>query len=271
VAFPAHTTLLHRTDICFRPFDQSFPDFFRYKEWAREFNNQVKSNNMPSLTLLRYDHDHFGSFSSASFGVNTPELQIADDDYAVGLTVDKIAHGPYANNTLIFVIEDDPQDGADHVSGDRSLAFIVGPYVKQGAVVSTPYSTVSMLRTIEGVLGLPPLGVHDAGVPPMTDAFNISQAGWTYSAIPSSFLYNTTLPILNKYVINKDNLPKPTHDAAWWEAQTKGMDFSREDRIPTEKFNRILWQGLKGDKPYPALKPGKTVPEVKEDSKTGSE
>ena len=270
VAFPAHTALLKRTDLCFRPFDQSFPDFFRYKEWAREFNQQVKNNNMPSLTLLRYDHDHFGSFGAASFGVNTPELQIADDDYAVGLTADKIAHSPYANNTLIFVIEDDPQDGADHVSGDRSLAFIIGPYVKQGAVVSTPYSTVSMLRTIEEVLGLPPLGVHDAGVPPMTDAFNIAQAGWTYSAIPSSYLYNTTLPILNKYVINRDNLPQSTHDAAWWEAQTKGMDFSKEDRIPTEKFNRILWKGIMG-RPYPALKPGKSVPEMKEASKNGSE
>jgi len=270
VAWPAHTALLHNTDICFRPFDQSFPDFFRYTEWVREFNQQVKHNTFPSLTLLRYDHDHFGSFGTASFGVNTPELQIADDDYAVGLTVDKIAHSPYANNTLIFVIEDDPQDGADHVSGDRSLAFIIGPYVKQGAVVSNPYSTVSMLRTIEGVLGLPPLSVHDAGVPPMTNAFNISQAGWTYSAIPSSYLYNTSLPILNKYVQNRDAIPHPTHDAAWWEAQTKGMDFSQEDRIPTEKFNRILWKGMMG-KPYPALKPGKTVSEAKEAGKNGSE
>lgn len=271
VAFPAHTALLNKTDKCFRPFDQSFPDFFRYVEWAREFKQQTKTNTFPSLTLLRYDHDHFGNFGTASFGVNTPELQIADDDYAVGLTADKIAHSPYANSTLIFVIEDDPQDGADHVSGDRSLAFIIGPYVKQGAVVSTPYSTVSMLRTIEEVLGLSPLGVHDAGVPPMTDAFNISQAGWTYSAIPSSYLYNTTLPILNKYVINRDNLPQPTHDAAWWEAQTKGMDFSREDRIPTEKFNRILWKGMMSGRPYPALKPNRPVSETKEAGKNGSE
>ncbi len=271
VEWPAKKELLKLSDLCFWPFDQSYPDFFRYAEWAREFDQQVKRNTFPNLTLLRYDHDHFGDFSTASFGVNTPELQISDDDYAVGLTADKIAHSPYANNTLIFVIEDDPQDGADHVSGDRSLAFIVGPYVKQGVVVSDPYSTVSMLRTIEEVLGLPPLGVHDAGVPPMTNAFNIAQAGWTYSAIPSMYLYNTTLPILNKYVINRDNLPQPTHDAAWWEAQTKGMDFSQADRIPTEKFNRILWNGIMGGKPYPALKPGKTVSEAKEANKAGSE
>ncbi len=272
VEWPAKKELLNRSDLCFWPFDQSYPDFFRYAEWAREFDKQVKTNKFPNLVLLRYDHDHFGDFGTASFGVNTPELQIADDDYAVGLTVDKIANSPYANNTLIFVIEDDPQDGADHVSGDRSLAFIVGPYVKQGGVVvSNPYSTVSMLRTIEGVLGLPQLSVHDAGVPPMTDAFNISQASWTYSAVPSSYLYGTSLPILNKYVQNKDAIPHPTHDAAWWEEQTKGMDFSQADRIPTEKFNRILWKGMMGGKPYPALKPGKTVSEAKEADKDGSE
>ena len=119
VAWPAKKELLNRTDLSFWPFDQSYPDFFRYKEWEREFDKQVKNNKFPNLILLRYDHDHFGNFSTATYGVNTPEIQIADDDYAVGLTVDKIAHSPYANNTLIFVIEDDPQDGADHVSGDR--------------------------------------------------------------------------------------------------------------------------------------------------------
>ncbi len=276
VEWPAKKELLKRTDPCFWAFDQSYPDFFRYKEWEREFDQQVKANRFPNLVLLRYVHDHFGNFGTASFGVNTPEYQIADDDYAVGLTVDKIAHSPYANNTLIFVIEDDPQDGADHVSGDRSLAFIVGPYVKQGAIVSNAYSTVSMLRTIEGVLGLGQLSVHDAGVAPMTAAFDVTQASWTYSAIPSSYLYNTQLPILNKYVQNKENLPQPTHDAAWWEAETKGMDFSEADRIPTEKFNRILWKGMKGDKPYPALKPAvkpqsEAKEAAKETTKAGSE
>ncbi len=272
VEWPAKKELLSRSDLCFWPFDQSYPDFFRYAEWAREFDKQVKNNKFPNLVLLRYDHDHFGNFGTASFGVNTPDLQMADDDYAVGLTVDKIAHSPYANNTLIFVIEDDPQDGADHVSGDRSLAFIVGPYVKQGAVVSNPYSTVSMLRTIEGVLGLSQLSVHDAGVPPMTNAFNTAQASWTYSANPAQILYTTQLPILNKYVQNREALPQPTHDAAWWDAQTKGMDFSQADRIPTEQFNRILWKGMLGDKPYPALKTAtRPQPETKETTKAGSE
>jgi len=273
VAFPAHPALLKKTDPCFRGFDQTFPDFFRYMEWAREFNNYVKHNNFPAFETLRLEHDHFGSFGSAGFGVNTPELQIADNDYAVGLVVDKIAHSPYANSTLIFVIEDDPQDGADHVSGQRSTAFVVGPYVKHGAVDSTHYATVNMLRTIEEVLGLNKLSVHDSGVPPMTDAFDTSQATWTYSAVPAPILYTTTLPILNKYVQNRDALPHPTHDAAWWEGKTKGFDFSQEDRIDSDKFNRIIWEGMMGGKPYPTirLKAGTGQPETKAVSHTGSE
>jgi hypothetical protein len=272
VAFPAHPTLLTRTDFCFRGFDQSFPDYFRFKEWEREFNQQVTTNSFPNLTLLRLNHDHFGSFGSASFGLNTPELQMADDDYSVGLVAEKIAQSKYAGNTLIFVIEDDPQDGADHVSGERSLGFIVGPYVKHHAVVSKHYTTVSMLRTMEDILGLEKLGVHDAGVPPMSDAFNTEDdqgednqgsAGWTYSAVPAAILLtHSTLPIPPQQPQppqggqNEQSVQLPTHDAAWWAEKTKGMDFSVEDRIDTEKFNRILWEGLMGDKPYPTERSG---------------
>ena len=260
VAFPAHVALLNLTDFCYRGFDNSFPDFFRFQEWSREFSQQVSTNTFPNLTLLRIMHDHFGNFSTASFGVNTPELQIADNDYAVGLVAQTIAHSPYANNTLIFVIEDDPQDGADHVSGDRSLAFIIGPYVKQGAVVSNFYTTVSMVRTIEGVFGLPQLSIHDAGVAPMTAAFDINQyckplpgggsSCWTYTATPAQVLYNTTLPLPNAEHIDKATLAKTTHDAAWWAAKTAGMDFSKEDLNDPQTFNRIIWEGMKGT-PYP--------------------
>jgi DNA-binding beta-propeller fold protein YncE len=273
VAFPAHTALLKKTDYCFRGFDQTFPDFFRYKEWAREFNNYTKHNNFPAFEMLRIEHDHFGSFGSASFGVNTPELQAADNDYAVGLVIDKIAHSPYANSTLIFITEDDAQDGADHVSVNRSPGYVIGPYVKHNALVSTHYATVNMLRTIEEVLGISKLSVHDSGVPPMTDAFDTNQANWSYSAVPAQILYTTTLPILNKYVQNNAALPHPTHDAAWWEAKTKGFDFSQEDRIDSDRFNRIIWEGLMGEKPYPTtrLKAGTPQPETKAASHTGSE
>jgi len=256
VAFPAHPALLQRTDLCFRGYDNAFPDFFRYQEWAREFDQQIKTNTFPNLTLLRLSHDHFGSFGSASFGVNTPELQMADNDYSVGLVAEKIAHSPYAASTLIFSIEDDPQDGPDHVSGERSIAFVVGPYVRQGAVVSDHYTTVHMLRTIEEVLGIPPLGVHDAGVPPMASTFDTTKSTWTYSAVPAPILLTTTLPIVKNGPLGRAALPQTTNDAAWWEEKTKGFDFSKEDRIDPEKFNRILWEGLMGNKPYPTTRSG---------------
>ncbi len=257
VAFPAHPSLIKITDLCFRGYDNSFPDFFRYKEWAREFNKQVKANTFPALSLIRFSHDHFGSFGSAIDGVNTPELQMADNDYAVALLVDKIAHSPYANSTLIFVVEDDPQDGADHVSANRSTFFMVGPYVKHGAVVSTHYATPNILRTIEEVLGIDNLGVHDAGLPPMTDAFDTTQSSWTFSAFPALVLFNTQLPLLDKGMkIDRGAIPKPTHDAAYWEAKTKGFDFSQEDRVDPDKFNRVIWEGLMGDRPYPTVRSG---------------
>jgi DNA-binding beta-propeller fold protein YncE len=256
VAFPAHPSLVSRTDFCFRGYDNAFADFFRYKEWAREFQQQIGSHTFPALSLVRFSHDHFGSFGAAINGVNTPELQAADNDYAVGLLIDRIAHSPYANSTLIFVIEDDPQDGADHVSANRSIAYVAGPYVKHGAVVSTHYATASMLRTIEEILGVHNLGVHDAGLPPMTDAFDTSQASWTFDATPAPVLFNTTLPIQPPAGLNLASIPKPTHDAAWWEARTKGFDFSKEDRVDPEQFNRVIWQGLMGDRPYPTTRSG---------------
>jgi DNA-binding beta-propeller fold protein YncE len=257
VAFPAHPLLVKITDLCFRGYDNAFPDFFRYSEWAREFKKQVKTNTFPALSLIRFSHDHFGSFGSAIYGVNTPELQMADNDYAVALLVDKIAHSPYGNSTLIFVVEDDPQDGADHVSANRSTFFLVGPYVKHGAVGSTHYATPSILRTIEEVLGLEKLGVHDAGLPPMTDAFDTNQSSWTFSAFPALVLFNTQLPLLDKGMkVHLADIPKPTHDAAYWEAKTKDFDFSQEDRVPTQLFNRVIWEGLMGDRPYPTVRSG---------------
>jgi hypothetical protein len=252
VAPPAHPTLLTLTDTCFRSFDQAFPDFYREQEWEREFNQQVANNTFPNLTMLRLNHDHFGNFDTASFGLNTPELQIADHDYAFGLVAQKIANSPYANSTLIVKIEDDPQDGADHVSGDRSICFLVGPYVKQGAVVSDHYSTVHVLRTIGMIFGLPPLGVHDAGVPPMANAFDTTKANWTYTAVVPQVLYNSTLPL--PAAQRPKVIPQPTHAGAYWAEKTKGLNFSKEDLIEPGRLNRIIWEGMMGGRPYPGTR-----------------
>lgn len=246
---PALTAFTSRTDLNFRGYDLNNADYFLYQEWAREVDTNFANGGLPALSLMRLPHDHTGSFATALAGVNTPELQVADNDYAVGLVIDKIAHSRYANDTLVFVIEDDSQNGGDHVDAHRSTAFIAGPYVKQGALVSTQYNTINFLRTMERILGLPPVHLTAGVAQPMADVFDTTQATWTYNAAPASILYNTTLPL----PVRAANMvvPKPTHDAKYWARVTKGLDFSREDRVNPENYNRILWQGLKGGQPYP--------------------
>ena len=194
-------------------------------------------------------HDHTGDFSTAIDNINTPERQQADDDYAVGLLVQKIAHSRYADSTLIFVIEDDSQDGADHVDTHRSIAFIVGPYVKQHAVVSAEYNTVDFVRTMEVILGLKPLNVSDAIAVPMADVFDLKQKTWSYTATASRMLVDTGLP-LPASVAGLKPL-QPTHDAAYWASVTQGMNFRVEDDFNFSRYDHILWKGLMGNRPYP--------------------
>ena len=225
------------------------PDFYRFREWQREFDTRYSSGGLPALSLVRLPHDHTGNYSTALAGVNTPELQDADNDYAVGLLVEKIAHSQYAQNTLIFVIEDDAQDGGDHVDAHRSTAYIAGPYVKHHAVVSTEYNTVNFVRTMEEILGLTPLNLNDSIALPMSDVFDITRKEWDFTAKPSLLLYNTTLPL--PPLSTGLSIPKPKKSAAYWARVTRGFDFSKEDLVDGKAYNRVLWKGLMGGKPYP--------------------
>jgi hypothetical protein len=220
--------------------------------------------NLPNLMFVRFPHDHFGNFATAIDGVNTPDTQMADNDYAVGLLVEKVAKSPFKDNTLIFIIEDDAQNGGDHVDAHRSIAYVVGPYVKQGAVVSTPYNTVSMLRTIEDVLGLEPMGLTDGLASPMADVFEDTLRPWTYTTIVPQVLRATQLPL--PPITSSNSLPlteyakafaKPRRDAVYWEQVMAGQNFKKEDDLDEERFNRALWHGLIGeDRPYPDIRHG---------------
>src|SRR5262249_59443530 len=159
------------TDLFFRGYDNAYPDLWRYNEWKREFDQYVANGNLPDLTLLRVSHDHTGSFGTALAGVNTPETQQADDDLAVGLVAQAVASSPYAKDTVIIVTEDDCQDGPDHVDSHRATAYVVGAYVKRGAVISTHYSQVNALRTIEDLLGTQHLNLNTAFQRPMSEVF----------------------------------------------------------------------------------------------------
>ena len=273
VAFPASVSLAPHTDLFFRGFDNAFPDYYRSTEWAREFDADYRlpvsageaassafgrgplhAEGLPALSLVRFMRDHTGNYDTSIDGVNTPELQQADNDYAVGLLVQKVARSKYANNTLIFVIEDDAQDGGDHVDSHRSIAFVAGAYVRQGALVSTRYNTIDFVRTIEEVLGLPPMNLNDALARPMADIFTTTPRPWSFAAAPSALLYATQLPLPPKpaHLV----VPTSTHDAAYWARVSKGMDFSSEDRFDFAAYNRVLWAGLMGDTSYPAVSNG---------------
>jgi DNA-binding beta-propeller fold protein YncE len=257
VAFATNADLAPYTDPFYRGFDERLPDYWRFKEWEHEFDDYVRDGNLPALELVRLGGDHFGDFARAIDGVNTVETQMAANDYALGMVMEKIAHSPYKSDTLVFVVEDDAQDGPDHVDAHRSLAFVMGPYVRQNALVSERYTTVHVLRTIEDILGIEPLGLNDSSVEPMTAVFDRAAEVWDYRAILPAVLRTTQLPLPTATAAtlspeNNDVNSEPRHDAAYWAAKTEGMDFSAEDRIDTPRFNRILWAGLMGDAvPFP--------------------
>jgi YVTN family beta-propeller protein len=260
---PLDPALAPLTDVYFRGYDQNYPDLWRYNEWKREFDQFVANGNLPSLSLVRISHDHMGNFGTALASVNTPETQQADCDLALGLLVQAVANSRYAADTLIIVTEDDVQDGPDHVDSHRGTAYVVGPYVKQGAVVSTRYSQVSALRTIEDILGTQHINLNTAFQRPMADVFDVHASGeWTYAAEASTVLATTTLALAVggdngvKFVAGPNI--KPKHDAAYWDKVTAGFDFSEADQVPVAQFNKVLWSGLMGDKPYPALR-GQTI------------
>jgi DNA-binding beta-propeller fold protein YncE len=263
VAFPTNPRLQDITDPYFRSFDMRFADYWRFKEWEREFDEYVKHDNLPNLELLRLPHDHFGNFSEAQDGVNTVETMMADNDYALGLVLEKVAHSKYGKDTLVFVIEDDAQNGADHVDAHRSIALVAGPYVKHGPVVSQYFTTVSMLRTIEDVLGMKPLGLNDAFQLPMAAVFSTREGAWTYTARIPSVLRTTQLPLPAPSAAEKsqaDSWTTSRHDAAYWSEQTKEFDFSAEDKLDSDRFNLVLWNGLKGDdQPYHADRSGRDL------------
>jgi hypothetical protein len=161
------------------------------------------------------------------------------------------------------VVEDDAQDGPDHVDAHRSTAFVIGPYVKQGAVVSAHYTTVNMIRTITEVLGLDHLGLFDATQGPMTDVFDLNQTSWTYRSSASALLKGTQLPIPAAEI--KAGALKPTHKMSYWASLTRGMDFSVEDKIDAVAYNKVLWAGLMAPRPYPMRRGEKAAPKRRDD------
>ncbi len=247
-----------RTDIYFRGYDQKNTDIYSFNEWKRDVEAYIKQNGtMPNLMMMALDHDHFGSFSNAVAGVNTPELQMADNDYALGLIVDYLSHRPEWKETAIFVLEDDAQDGPDHVDAHRSLGYVISPYTRTGQLISTRYTTVNIIRTIADVLGMDYLGITDANALPMSDAFTTAPSLTPYTAIvPGNLCQSPVDPDLVPACQNPEAVKSAAvpilHNNKWWAKATANFDFEGVDKLNAEAFNRVLWSGIKGDGvPYP--------------------
>ena len=168
---------------------------------------------------------------------------VADNDLALGRLVDGLSHSRFWKEMAILAIEDDPQNGWDHVSGYRTTAYVISPYARRGAVVRTQYNTVCLLRTIEQILGLPPMNQFDAAATPMRDCFTETPSFAPYDHLPNTLPLDAMNPAPHAILDRQQRA-----DAV---ASAK-MDFERADRAPEDVLNRILWRAMRGPRePYP--------------------
>jgi hypothetical protein len=219
------------TSVQYRPFDLEYPDVERARVFIKELEQFESTNQMPRLITMRLGNDHtFG----ATAGKLSPLSMVADNDYALGIIVETVSKSKFWKNTAIFVLEDDAQNGPDHIDSHRSPAFVLSPYTRRGIVDSTMYNTVSVLRTIEIILGMRPMTHYDAGARPMLDVF-ANEA--------------ETKP----YTVEKPRIPLDTRNPAGTEtaARSSKLDFTEADRNDDDEMNDILWRTIKGT-PVPA-------------------
>jgi DNA-binding beta-propeller fold protein YncE len=218
----------------------------------------VKNGNLPAFEILCVMVDHFGNFSTNVAHLDNPWSQFASNDYAVGRLIETVSKSPYWRDTAIFIIEDDAQDGPDHVDAHRSIAYVISPYTKTHTVINTNYNTTNMVRTMEDILGVNYPGMNDANASPMSDVFTTKANLTPYTAIIPGILCQ---PPVDPTLVPECSMPegrevtaaiKPLHDGVWRAKATRGFNFKRPDLNNADLFNRVLWKGIMGDdKPFP--------------------
>jgi YVTN family beta-propeller protein len=259
---PLRPTLRDYNDVYYRGFDLSVPDSYHFEEWKREFDQYVANGNLPDLEIMSLPLDHFGSFGSNVGGLKTPTLQIADNDFALARIVEAVSNSSYWKDTAIFVVEDDAQDGPDHVDAHRSPAFVISAYTRRHAVVSKFYNTMNVLRTIEDLLGLNHLGMNDANSDPMSAVFVTKPDLTPYKPVLPGILCHppvdpNLIPECKQPSMARTRIEPSLHDGNWWANATKGFNFRGPDSLDAAAFNRLLWRGIMGDnRPYPRHRMG---------------
>jgi hypothetical protein len=207
-------------------FDLSYPDVQRAGRFIAELHRFETEGEMPRLQIVRLPNDHTAGTQP---GAATPTACMADNDLALGRVVEAVSHSQFWPQTAIFVLEDDAQNGPDHVDAHRSPAFVISPYARRGAVDSTMYSTCSMLRTMELILGLKPMSQFDAAAQPMFRAFQSAPDLRPYDAAPA-----------------RVNLNERNTTVAWGAAASQKMDFTREDAADETILNEVIWRSVRG-------------------------
>ncbi|MCK5456233.1 MAG: hypothetical protein KAI45_03835, partial [Melioribacteraceae bacterium] len=222
-------------------FPETVSDQYRAGEFIKELKEFEKNDNFPNFIIMLLPNDHT---SGTEPGKPTPRAAVADNDLALGKIVEAISNSKFWKETCIFVTEDDPQAGLDHVDGHRTVGLVISPYTKRNKVVSTYYTQINMFRTIENILGIPPLNKFDLTAEPMLDCFTNTPDYTPYNALPS----NIPLDQLNP------ELSSLSGDALYWAKKSIEQDLDDYDRIDEDTFNRIIWHSVKGyDVPYPIL------------------
>ncbi len=247
---PNKLALVGHTDPDFYHFDMTYPDSSawikygqaaptqrksygthaapsRFAEWKREFDLGIHNHDLPAFSMVRFCRDHTNGTTP---GFGTPRALVADNDYAVGRLVEEISKSPFWSSTAIFVVEDDAQDGFDHVDAHRSPCYVISPLIKAGTVDHHFYNTDSVLRTMESLLGIPPMSQYDATAPVLS-VFN--------SKPVNSAPFNAILPA--RSVITETNAA-----TAYRASESAKMDFSREDQVSSEFMQDILWHSVRG-------------------------
>jgi DNA-binding beta-propeller fold protein YncE len=209
------------------PYNLSIPDNQRIDVWLEEFREFEKNGHLPRLNILRLGNDHT---AGSRPGAWTPRAMIAENDHALGRLVEAISKSRYWQESAVFVLEDDAQNGPDHVDAHRSLGLVISPYTqRKGAVDSTLYTTSGFLRTMELILGLEPLSQYDAAATPLYNAFALTPKLAPFTAVPP------------RVDITETNDP-----SAWGAQESAEMDLAEADRAPDLLLNEIVWRSVRG-------------------------
>jgi YVTN family beta-propeller protein len=239
-SWPSVETLRSFSPTNYVGWNMSVPDQFRADFILKELAEYEKQGKYPDLVIICLPQDHT---SGTKPDCPTPAACMADNDLAFGRIVEALSHSRFWPQMAIFAIEDDPQAGWDHVSGYRTLAFCVSPYAKRGVVVSTQYNTTSILRTIEQILGIPPMNQFDASASPMFECFQDKPDMTPYTSLPARVALDELNPkpvAISDPVLRQDALVSAS------------LNFREVDRAPEDVLNRILWRAMRGSRaPYP--------------------